>query len=117
MHLRELREISVVMGKQVSIFSVVMGKQVSIKVRSGHVCICEKELVVFSLLLKLLQDIPPETFSSTWTASWTFMVRRTSKTFKNLVEKLRFNLPAVVLFRKGHDARVAELAELVKMQV
>ena len=45
------------------------------------------------------------------------MVRRTSKTLAHLVEKLCFKLPAVVLFGKGHDTRVAELAELAKMQV
>ncbi len=44
------------------------------------------------------------------------MVRRTSKTLKNLVEQLFFKLSAVVLIRKDHDARVTEVAELAKMQ-
>ena len=100
-------------------FSVLMRHQTSIFTNcatSGHVCRCEKELVVFSLLLKLLETIPPEDFLRTWAASRTYMVRRSSKKLKNLVKKLCFTLPTVVLLRKVHDARVAELAEFAKIQ-
>jgi hypothetical protein len=40
----------------------------------GHVCRCEKDLVVFSLLLNLLEDIQPEALSRTWVTSRTFML-------------------------------------------
>ena len=55
------KQACILTGSVSSAFSV----SVVIKASSGHVCSCEKELVVFSLLLKLLKDIPPEAFSRT----------------------------------------------------
>ncbi len=85
---------SIFASSATSAFSVVIRQEDCIfasSASSGHVCSCEKELVVFSLLLKLLEDIPPEPFSRTWATSRTFMVRRSSKTLKKLVDPLCFN--------------------------
>jgi hypothetical protein len=63
-----------------------------------------------------LEAIPDNDWCRTWAAGWTIMLRRTSKTVKEVVDKMR--LPAVVRLSRSFwdDARNDTAAERATRQ-